>query len=742
MALRFFRRRQKLMIFLMVLLMVVFLMSSAMQNLFGPKRRRGGRQIAVEAEVDAPTDLRVLGNLLGIGQSERPRPGAGLFAAFMERSDVPVLHWSLLVDEAHRMGFGVTEKQVDDFLAALGLEGQTYDELLDRLAESGYTEKMLRWAVANYLLVTESFSASMLAAEPSMPELRNAFRDMNERIQLAMVILPVENFLKDVEKPPLEKVKQWFEDHKEFFRAHPDNQTRYGFGYRLPDRLDVAYLFMDMDLVGQAVEPTEEQMLEYWRRNRGRMSRKVELPAPATQPASKPAASAPATGPSTAPAGETTTQPAEPQYREVVIERYSEARDTIREILRPEVAGAKMTELLNRADELIALHGKDAGAYAKAAAAMLRPADALLRKPVTRLPVGTRTLEVVIRDLQSVTGVNIIYPFGEHGTWTLDGKIKVKVDPEWRKDTLGEVLAKISAAHEYPKFEWVTCEGFESAIFPSSPVKLVPISAGRTGMISFNEVMEHELLGMATLTKTITERPQTLALIANSAKEFQGPEPRQAPLVEVGGDFRPALHLAGGRSGRLLWRLVAAERAHTPKELTDEIRSQVEDDLKIVSAMEKALAAAGDMKKKLDAGEELDKIAKADKQEVIRTELFSRMAPTVMPWTRQIVITYSDVEGIGRSKEFIDKVFELVPEDPEPPHTGRPVAVAPLYRRRKVVLAQRVGYEPAVRAEFEEAAPRLARMLTLQRNRRELTWWFDGKSITQRLSYVETRPEE
>ncbi len=739
MALSFFRRRQKLMIGLMVLLMLVFLLSSALQNIFGSKRRRGGRRINVEAEVDAPADLRVLGNLLGNGQS--PRREARLFVAFMERSDDPVLHWSLLVDEAHRMGFRVTEKQVDDFLAALGAEGRTYEELLDRLAESGYTEKMLRWAMANYLLVREAFSASLLTTEPSMPELRHAFRDMNERIQLAMVVLPVEDSLKDIEKPPLEKVKQWFDDHKEFFRAHPDNQTRYGFGYRLPDRLDVSYLFVDMDLVAQAVEPTEEQMLEYWRRNRGRMTKKVEVPAPATQPASRPAA-APATGPSTAPAGETPTQPSEPQYREVLIERYSEARDTIREILRPEVAKAKMTDLLNRADELIALHGKDADAYAKAAAAMLRPVDALLRRPVTRLPVGTRTLEVVIRDLQSVTGVNIIYPFGQHGGWTLDGKIKVKVDPEWRKDTLGEVLAKISAAHKYPKLQWVTCEGFASAIFPSSPVKLVPISAGRTGMVSFNELMEDELLGMATLTKTVTERPQTLVLIARSTKEFQGPEPRRAALVEVGGDFRPALHVTGGRSGRLLWRLVAAERAHTPKELTDEIRSQVEEDLEIVNAMEKALAAAEGMKAKLDAGEELDKIAKADKHEVIRTELFSRIAPTVMPWTRQIVITYSDVEGIGRSKEFIDKVFELVPENPEPPHAGRPVAVAPLYRRRKVVLAQRVGYEPAVRSKFEQLGPRLAQYLMLQRNRREQTWWFDGESITRRLSYVEPRPEE
>ena len=472
-------------------------------------------------------------------------------------------------------------------------------------------------------------------------------------------------------------------------------------------------------------------MLEYWQRNRGRMTKRVRIPAPAP-PATT---SRPATGPTSAAATQA-TQPAEPKFRDVVIQRYSEAKPDIREVLKGKAAEDKMSALLRQAEELIDQYGADEGAYSKAAAAMIRPADALLGKMIARIPFRKAPLASIIEHLQDVTGVKIVYPFGRHGTWFLDETVAVEIDPKWGELSLGELLAKLSAAHGYPKFQWVTCAGFESVIFPSAPVDLVPLSSGRTGMVGPEEIVEHELLGAAVLTKEPTGSAQTLASIASTAEELQGPELRRTPLVKVGGDFRPAMYVSGDRPGRLLWRLVKAEAAHTPQQLTPEIRRQVVADLKTVEALKKAEAAAEAKKTKLDAGGRVAELSKQQDREVVDTELLARNTDYFGQ------IAYTSFPGVGASREFIEKAFELVPDDPEPPHAGTPAAVIPLRRKHEVVLAQRVGYEPAVESEFREGALALVRTLLIQRRRTTLFSWFSGPAVARRVGFVERLPEK
>ncbi len=737
MALGFFRRRQKLVIFLMVLLMVAFLVPTGIRGCFErsginqPIGHVGKHKLTLGMKRAADMDLRLLHDWLGLGQFQPPRPGELAFFTFLQLPQDHFLSWVLLLQEAREMGIRVNEGQVSEFLIRSGLDpdGAAYRQLLASLSASGLTDRDLRRAIADYLMVVEAFQASTVQAWPSLPELRETFRNLNERIRLAMVVFPAEDFLKQVQEPSDQQVREAFDKYRSLVPDSPANRTQFGFGYRILDEVDVSYLFVNSELLARAVEPSEEEMLRYWERNRGHMTRQVAVPAPATTSA----ASQPATGLAATQA----SQPAQPSFKEVPIESYSEARPEILEILRDRQTGPRMTDLLRHAEEVIVGFGEGEDAYAKTAAAMIGSADALLARKVARLPFETASLRQVIDYLRSATAVRIIYPFGRQGDWFLDENVQIRIEPEWRGLSLGELLAKIGAAHNYPKLEWVTCWGFDSTIFPSAPVDLVPISSGRTGMVGLSKLAENELLGAATLTQEPQAGGQTLVSIVVSASPFQGPKPQQRPMIEVGGDFSPALYVStGARKGRLLFRLLKAVPAHTPEVMSDEVRARVVEDLKIVEAVEKAKAAAEAMKSQLARGETLEALAERQKRKVIDSGLLARHSESF----GQIV--WTDVPEIGVNPDFIQKAFELVPPDPEPPHTGRPAGVIPLYRKRQAVLVQRTGYEPAVISEFDKGALDLSETLLRERQRRELTMWFAGPVIARRVGFVERAPGE
>lgn len=762
MALGFFRRRQKLVLIVMVLLMVAFLIPSMFQGLGrgGSSKevigRIGDKEITMLTRRAAGADLDLLNTSLKLGRFTRPRRGEGAFVAFLEvnAGKDSALTWALLLDEAREMGITVNEDQIDVFFAESGLTDELYQQEVSNLRQSkyGYTEKHLRRAVANYLTVMTAFETAIVKTPASLPELRHTFADMEERIQLAMVAFEADDYTADIPDPLVEQIVPWFNKYKTFIPRHPSNKTEFGFGYRRPNRVDVAYLFIDRDNVSRAVEPSKEQMELYWRRQGGRMKIKVPIPATGTVPSDSRAGKKPtgntatsSTGPAEPPAESTAEPPAvstaEPKFREYVTEKFTEARPYIRQIpkLMNDAFEKRMNVIISRARQAVGSFTDADDAYAAAAAEMIRPADALLQsRKVSALPFKKAALKAVIEELEILSKVKIVYPFGRHDKFSLDEQVVVRIEP-WENDiTLGEALERIRKDNkkmDLPPIKWVTCAGFDdvNVIFPSEPVNLVPVSAGRTGMVSFNEIRRHEVLGWTGLSEESGEASQSVLSIAAGAEVFQSSvRKKHESLIKRGDDFDRAMYVFG-RRGRLLWRLVDARVANVPLKLNDEIRKEVVRDIKIFSGFKKARAAAETMKVKVDKkGGTLKEIAEAGKHKVIETKSFSRKT-----MDRAGRMYWSYLPEVGQSREFIDTVFRLVPDDPDGPHKDRPTVVAPLYRGHKVMLVQRIGYEPASAMIFEGVgAYYTGKILSNQRLSRTVYVWFNGKNVAARVGYV------
>jgi len=724
MALGFFRRHQKWVLLTMVLLMALWGVGSGIQGLFRRSHWKrtvgyaGTEKITLGMLQLAQDDIRILTENVRLGREGGRRRGEEAFRAFMALNEgrQPALAWALLLREAEQMGVTVLEREVDDFLAASGLEGERLQQEVNLLALRGHSGRDLRRAVAHHLMVAAAFEAGQITAMPSLVEIRNTYRDLRERIKLAMVTFRAEEFLAQTTTQPAEsKIRQWFQEGRTRLRDHPDNRSPFGFGYRQPARVALRWLFVDRDRVARAARVPERMMRRYWRDHKGELTHKVRVPATATAPAG--------TQPATA------TAPAEPQYRNVPYDNYGQAKEHIREILTKQVAELNVMELLHRARELIRQNAASPDPYGRALAAMIHPASRLLARRVGRLPLTRASLRRLTDELERVTGVRVVFPYGQTGKLSLDPDVEVDLR-NFRTDlTLGEFLEKVRVQLKLPRIKWVRCDRLEGAIFPAEPVNLVPISTGRTSLVTFEELASDELLGSARTART---GGSSLADVVATAEPFQSPEARHTPLIEVGEDLREALYVEGRRRGRLLVRLLEAVPEHDPPDLTPAIRRQVIEDIRLAEAFEKARKAAREMLQQVRAGKDLKKLAEGQNRPYAETGFFARKQifyGRLMP---------SYVPGVGRNPAFLAKAFKLVPPDPDHWTDPGPAEVVALPRARKVLLIRRIGYDPPTEKEFRKMGLYLtAPMIAYQRQSRSMGAWFNLENIKERVNYQE-----
>ena len=722
MALGFFRRHQKWVLLTMVLLMALWGVGTVVQGLFRsggwkqPVGYAGQEKITLGMLQSAQGDIRILMDNVRLGREGGRRRGEEAFRAFMAINErrQPALAWALLLHEAREMGVAVLDREVEDFLAASGLTGQRLQQEVNLLALRGSGEAHLRRAVAHHLMIAAAFEAGQVTATPSLAEVRNTYRQLRERIKLAVVTFQAAEFLPLTTTQPAEsKIRQWFQEGRTRLRNHPDNRSPFGFGYRQPARATLRWLFVDRDRVARAARVPEQMMRRYWRDHKGELTRKVPVPATSTAPAS---------GPS--------TQPAEPQYRSVPYDNYGQAKQHIREILTKQVAELKVMEIVRRAKELIEQNAASPDPYGRAVEAMVRPAHRLLSRKVGKLPLTRATLQHVVEEIERVTGVRVVLPYGQHGKLSIAPTVEVDLRRFSAELTLGEFLEKLRVQLKLPKINWVRCDRLEGAVFPAGPVDLVPVSASRTGPATFQELASDELLGAA---RTARSGGTSLMGVLATAEPFQGPEARHTPLIEVGGDFREALYVEGDRSGRLLVRLLEAVPEHDPRDLTPAIRRQVVEDIRLAEAFAKARRAAREMLKQVQAGKDLKKLAQSHNRPYTETRFFSRK----QAFYGRLMPSY--VDGVGINPTFLDKAFKLVPADPDHWTDPGPADIVSLPRARKVLLIRRIGYEPPTEQEFQTLGLYLtAPMIAYQRQFRSMQAWFNLDNIKERVNYQES----
>ena len=192
----------------------------------------------------------------------------------MYRRSVPSnIYWLLLKNEAQLAGIRVPNEQAGELLGQVIpqlFNGQTYSQLIGVLRDRyGLPEKQLL-AIFSELLAIMQYAQMICSNEDvTSSQIAQAVATTAESIDAELVEFNPTVFASSIENPASSIEQEHFNKYKKFSPSAVSEENPYGFGYKLPDRVQLEYLIVRLDDVRTLVEPpTNQQKEDYYNRNR------------------------------------------------------------------------------------------------------------------------------------------------------------------------------------------------------------------------------------------------------------------------------------------------------------------------------------------------------------------------------------------------------------------------------------------------------------------------------------------
>ena len=192
----------------------------------------------------------------------------------MYRRSVPSnIYWLLLKNEAQLAGIRVPNEQAGELLGQVIpqlFNGQTYSQLIGILRDRyGLPEKQLL-AIFSELLAIMQYAQMICSNEDvTSSQITQAVAAEQESIDAELVAFDPTVFASSIENPASSIEQEHFDKYKKFSPSAVSEENPYGFGYKLPDRVQLEYLIVRLDDVRTLVEPpTNQQKEDYYNRNR------------------------------------------------------------------------------------------------------------------------------------------------------------------------------------------------------------------------------------------------------------------------------------------------------------------------------------------------------------------------------------------------------------------------------------------------------------------------------------------
>ncbi len=193
------------------------------------------------------------------------------------------LEWWLLEQEAQRMGVTISQDEVQRFIAQFNISGDRLTQIRDQMNVS--TDEIFG-AIGEYLRVSYAAVLAGAGVQVTDPEVKDIFVQTSDQVSLRYALLPYEAF------QPKEAASQPVSDAElqDLFNQYKDNLPgagKYGFGYKIPDRVSVQYVGATVDDVAKTLLPVgEDRARKYFEAHKDKFQ---PAQPPTTQPTTQPA---------------------------------------------------------------------------------------------------------------------------------------------------------------------------------------------------------------------------------------------------------------------------------------------------------------------------------------------------------------------------------------------------------------------------------------------------------------------
>lgn len=264
----------------------------------------------------------------------------------------PGKYFLLLTMEAEQAGFAATPEQVATVFNVRQMI-KLPQTIADVCSTYQTTEENLRLAVGRYITILRYVQQVTEPLAISEPQLRKMIRDQWEvdNIDGAYVSFNSSLFRTQIAAPAEEQIQQQFAAYRDQDPGQTHEANPFGFGYRLPDRVQLECIRIDMQPLGKVLADRfnalpaaerEQQVQKFWQDNKMRFREKMAD----TNPPSE-------------------DQPQKPQYRDP---SFDEVADKAKTLMLEQNAREKTEAWLNTArNRSIAVLGATAGKQGAAA---------------------------------------------------------------------------------------------------------------------------------------------------------------------------------------------------------------------------------------------------------------------------------------------------------------------------------------------------------------------------------------
>jgi hypothetical protein len=187
------------------------------------------------------------------------------------REGVPSdIYWILLREEARSAGIYVSGQEVGQMLGRS--MGQNYSEMM-RTWVNRYAvpEERILETYGKLIAVLQYAQIISSMEDVTASQVRHMANQESESLDSEYVKLDASAFADKQQIPSAEAITQQFGQYKANVPGAVSDANPFGFGYRLPDRVQFDYVVLKLsDVAGVIKQPTEEDAEQYYQQNRSR----------------------------------------------------------------------------------------------------------------------------------------------------------------------------------------------------------------------------------------------------------------------------------------------------------------------------------------------------------------------------------------------------------------------------------------------------------------------------------------
>ena len=189
------------------------------------------------------------------------------------RSMPSSIYWMLLKNEAQLAGIRVPNEQAGELLGKVIpqlFNGQTYSQRIGFLINQyGLPQEQLL-AIFSQLLAVMQYAQMICSNEDvTNSQITQAVATEQESLDVEVVEFGPDVFASSIENPVSSVEEVHFDKYKKFLPSSVSNENPYGFGYKLPDRVQLEYVVVRLDDVRTIITPpTNQEKEDYYQRYR------------------------------------------------------------------------------------------------------------------------------------------------------------------------------------------------------------------------------------------------------------------------------------------------------------------------------------------------------------------------------------------------------------------------------------------------------------------------------------------